>query len=33
MPKVALPGIGWFAGCQDTEDNVFVIMQEDSSAR
>ena len=33
IPKIALPGIGWFARCQDTEGNVFVIMQEDSSAR
>jgi predicted enzyme related to lactoylglutathione lyase len=33
MPKTAIPGIGWFAYCQDTEGNVFGIMQEDSSAR
>jgi predicted enzyme related to lactoylglutathione lyase len=33
MPRTAIPGIGWFAYCQDTEGNVFGIMQEDSSAR
>ncbi|HSD58222.1 MAG TPA: VOC family protein [Methanotrichaceae archaeon] len=33
MPKTVIPGIGWFAYCQDTEGNVFGIMQEDSSAR
>lgn len=33
MPKTALPGVGWFAQCQDTEGNLFVIMQEDSLAR
>lgn len=33
MPKMAIPGIGWFASCQDTEGNVFVIIQDDSSAR
>jgi predicted enzyme related to lactoylglutathione lyase len=33
IPKIALPGIGWFARCQDTENNVFVNMPEDSSAR
>jgi predicted enzyme related to lactoylglutathione lyase len=33
VPKTAIPGIGWFAYCQDTEGNVFGIMQEDSSAR
>jgi hypothetical protein len=33
MPKRAVPGVGWMAYCQDTEGNVFGIMQEDSSAR
>ncbi|NPV62734.1 MAG: VOC family protein [Methanotrichaceae archaeon] len=32
MPKTAIPGVGWFASCQDTEGNIFGIMQEDSSA-
>jgi len=33
MPKRAVPGVGWMAYCQDTEGNVFGIMQEDRSAR
>jgi uncharacterized protein len=32
MPKRAVPGVGWMAYCQDTEGNVFGIMQTDSSA-
>jgi uncharacterized protein len=32
MSKVALPGIGWFGRCEDTEGNVFAIMQEDGRA-
>jgi predicted enzyme related to lactoylglutathione lyase len=32
MQKTALPGIGWFAACQDTEGNAFALMQEDRSA-
>ena len=32
VPKAAIPGIGWFAYCQDTEGNVFGIMQMDESA-
>jgi len=32
-PKMTLPGVGYFASCQDTEGNVFAIMQEDISAR
>jgi predicted enzyme related to lactoylglutathione lyase len=31
-PKQAIPGIGYFAYCQDTEGNVFGIMQEDRTA-
>jgi uncharacterized protein len=31
--KMAIPGIGWVAYCQDTEGNIFGIMQEDKSAR
>jgi predicted enzyme related to lactoylglutathione lyase len=31
-PKQAIPGIGWFAYCQDTEGNPFGIMQSDPSA-
>lgn len=31
MPKMALPGVGWFARGKDTEGNSFSLMQEDSS--
>jgi predicted enzyme related to lactoylglutathione lyase len=33
VPKSAIPGVGWFANCQDTEGNVFGIMESDESAR
>ncbi|MCA1556519.1 MAG: VOC family protein [Acidobacteria bacterium] len=33
MPKGAVPGIGYIAYCEDTEGNVFGIMQFDSSAK
>ena len=33
MPKTPIPGIGWFANCQDTEGNTFGIMQNDPSAK
>jgi hypothetical protein len=32
-PKMAIPGIGYHAYCQDTEDNIFGVMEEDSTAR
>jgi predicted enzyme related to lactoylglutathione lyase len=32
MPKSPVPGMGWFAICQDTEGNVFGLWQEDSAA-
>jgi len=32
-PKQAVPGVGYFAYCKDTEGNTFGIMEEDSSAR
>jgi hypothetical protein len=32
-PKMPIPGIGWFATCQDTEGNTFGIMQNDPSAK
>jgi predicted enzyme related to lactoylglutathione lyase len=32
-PKMAVPGVGWFAYCSDTEGNVFGIMQDDPSAK
>jgi predicted enzyme related to lactoylglutathione lyase len=33
QPKMAIPGIGWFAYCADTEGNGFGIMQPDSNAK
>ncbi|MFL6475596.1 MAG: VOC family protein [Nitrososphaera sp.] len=33
MTKTPIPGIGWFAACQDTEGNAFGIIQEDSTAK
>lgn len=33
MPKSAIPGIGWFATCQDTEGNIFGIIEENSGAK
>jgi predicted enzyme related to lactoylglutathione lyase len=32
-PKTAIPGMGWFRYCQDTEGNVFGIMEMDPSAK
>jgi predicted enzyme related to lactoylglutathione lyase len=33
MPKDAIPGVGWFAMCVDTEGNHFGIMQSDPEAK
>ncbi len=33
MPKMAVPGVGWLAYCQDTEGNAFGIIQDDRSAK
>lgn len=33
MLKTPIPGVGWFASCQDTEGNIFGIIEEDASAR
>ncbi|MDQ1590578.1 MAG: uncharacterized protein QOG71_1205 [Pyrinomonadaceae bacterium] len=33
IPKGAVPGIGYIAYCEDTEGNVFGIMQFDPSAK
>jgi predicted enzyme related to lactoylglutathione lyase len=33
MSKKAIPGIGYHAYCQDTEGNIFGVMEEDSSAQ
>jgi uncharacterized protein len=32
-PKTAIPGVGYFAYCQDTEGNIFGIMQPDETAK
>lgn len=32
VPKSPVPGMGWFAHCQDTEGNVFALWENDSSA-
>jgi predicted enzyme related to lactoylglutathione lyase len=32
-PKMAIPGVGWFALCTDTEGNKFGLMEEDTSAK
>ncbi len=32
-PKMPIPGIGYFAYCQDTEGNVFGIMEADKEAK
>jgi predicted enzyme related to lactoylglutathione lyase len=33
MSRTAIPGVGYFASCEDTEGNAFGIMQSDPSAR
>jgi predicted enzyme related to lactoylglutathione lyase len=33
QPKMAIPGVGWYATCQDTEGNAFGLMEEDESAK
>ena len=32
-PKMAIPGVGYFALCQDTEGNPFGIMESDEGAQ
>ncbi len=32
VPKMAIPGMGWLAYVKDTEDNIFGVMQEDTTA-
>jgi len=32
LPKMAIPGVGYLAYCQDTEGNTFGMMQADPSA-
>ena len=31
-PKNAIPGVGYFAYCEDTEGNMFGVMQNDTNA-
>ncbi len=33
QPKTAIPGVGYIAGCRDTEGNAFGLIQQDESAR
>ena len=33
VPKMAIPGVGWFAYFKDPQGNVFDIMQSDESAK
>jgi predicted enzyme related to lactoylglutathione lyase len=33
MPKTPIPTIGYFAYCEDTEGNVFGVMQMDANAK
>lgn len=32
-PKMAVPGVGWMAYCEDTEGNSFGLMQSDPEAK
>jgi uncharacterized protein len=33
MPKMAIPGVGYFAQCEDTEGNKFGIIEMDEAAK
>jgi hypothetical protein len=33
MPKTPIPTVGYFAYCEDTEGNVFGVMQADTNAK
>jgi len=33
MPKTPIPGVGYFSYCEDTEGNLFGMMQEDRNAK
>jgi len=33
QPKMPVPGVGWYAACQDTEGNMFGLMQMDEKAK
>ena len=32
VPKMAIPNVGWFAQCMDTENNIFGIIEMDEKA-
>jgi len=32
IPKMAIPKVGWFAQCMDTEGNMFGIIETDEKA-
>lgn len=32
-PKSAIPGVGWVAYCEDTEGNLFGLMEDDPEAK
>jgi uncharacterized protein len=32
QPKAPIPGIGWFANCEDTEGNTFGVFVNDPQA-
>ncbi|HEY3840604.1 MAG TPA: hypothetical protein VGL72_28725 [Bryobacteraceae bacterium] len=32
IPKMPVPGVGWLAYCQDPDENMFGMMQNDPSA-
>ncbi|KPK72834.1 glyoxalase [candidate division WOR_3 bacterium SM23_60] len=33
IPKRPVPGVGWFAQCNDTEGNLFGLMEDDPEAK
>ena len=33
QPRMPILGVGWFAACQDTEGNIFGIIQRDEKAK
>jgi len=33
MPKTPIPGVGYFAYCEDPEGNLFGVMQADAGAK
>lgn len=33
LPKMVVPGVGWLAYAKDTEENIFGMMQPDTSAK